>query len=161
MTLEKRRKSRGRAPDGSPNLIDSHVGARIRQRRVLMGMSQEALGLAIGLTFQQVQKYERGANRVGCSRLWDLGRVLDVPVQFFFDELGDAAKAASPRKLAAGAPQPAQSEDFGSELHLKRETLELVRAYHCMPTDRMREAFARLIRVAAFESELAENSRAA
>ena len=66
--------------------IDAHVGARIRLRRTLMGMSQERLGEALGLTFQQVQKYERGVNRVGASRLFDLSRVLDVPISFFFDE---------------------------------------------------------------------------
>ena len=74
----KGRKSSGRmASKGFPNPIDVHVGQRIRLRRTLLGMSQEKLGEAIGLTFQQVQKYERGANRVGSSRLFDLGRVLD------------------------------------------------------------------------------------
>ncbi|HIC80951.1 MAG TPA: XRE family transcriptional regulator, partial [Kiloniellaceae bacterium] len=72
---------------GGPNPVDVHVGGRVRLRRTLLGMSQEKLGEAIGLTFQQVQKYERGANRVGASRLFDLSRVLDVPVGFFFDEM--------------------------------------------------------------------------
>ena len=85
------RKSSGRmASLGFPNPIDVHVGQRIRQRRTLLGMSQEKLGEAIGLTFQQVQKYERGANRVGSSRLFDLARVLDVPVTYFFDEMSSA-----------------------------------------------------------------------
>ena len=70
-----------------PNPIDVHVGSRVRLRRTLLGMSQEKLGEAIGLTFQQVQKYERGANRIGASRLWELSAVLDVPVQFFFGEM--------------------------------------------------------------------------
>ena len=65
---------------GRPNPVDVHVGARVRLRRTLLGMSQEKLGDAIGLTFQQVQKYERGANRIGSSRLFDLSRVLDVPI---------------------------------------------------------------------------------
>src|SRR5579862_3410669 len=72
-----------------PNPVDVHVGSRVRLRRTLLGMSQEKLGDAIGLTFQQVQKYERGANRIGASRLYDLARVLDVPVSYFFEELGD------------------------------------------------------------------------
>src|ERR1700745_3000245 len=88
-----------------PNPIDVHVGARVRLRRTLLGMSQEKLGDAIGLTFQQVQKYERGANRVGASRLFELSRVLDVPVSFFFDELGpeSAGGAASATASAAAA----------------------------------------------------------
>ena len=84
-----RRSSRGRLPSGKPNPVDVHVGGRVRLRRTLLGLSQEKLGEAIGLTFQQVQKYERGANRIGASRLWDLSRVLDVPVSYFFDEMED------------------------------------------------------------------------
>jgi transcriptional regulator with XRE-family HTH domain len=72
-----------------PNPVDIHVGARVRLRRQLMKMSQEKLGVELGVTFQQVQKYERGANRVGASRLYRMSRVLEVPVQFFFEELGD------------------------------------------------------------------------
>src|SRR6476619_1745933 len=82
------RKYSGRmASKGFPNPIDVHVGSRIRLRRTLLGMSQERLAEAIGLTFQQVQKYERGANRVGSSRLFDLSRVLDVTVSYFFDDM--------------------------------------------------------------------------
>src|SRR5688572_31144920 len=69
-----------------PNPIDAHVGTRVRLRRMLLGMSQEKLGEHLGLTFQQVQKYEKGVNRIGASRLFDLARVLGVPVQFFYDE---------------------------------------------------------------------------
>ena len=71
----------------SASTIDLHVGTRIRMRRLLMDMSQEKLGDSLGVTFQQVQKYERGTNRVGASRLWDISRVLDVPVSFFYDGL--------------------------------------------------------------------------
>jgi transcriptional regulator with XRE-family HTH domain len=100
----KPRKSSGRmASKGFPNPIDVHVGQRMRQRRTLLGMSQSVLGDAIGLTFQQVQKYERGANRVSGSRLFDLGRVLDVPVAYFFEEMpGDMAKK-SPSHLTASS----------------------------------------------------------
>ena len=76
--------------EGRPSPIDVHVGTRIRLRRTLLGMSQERLGEALGLTFQQVQKYERGVNRVGASRLFDLSRVLDVPISFFFDDMPDS-----------------------------------------------------------------------
>lgn len=71
----------------SPNPVDVHVGARVRLRRKLLKMSQEKLGERLGVTFQQVQKYERGANRVGASRLWKISEVLDVPVSFFYDGL--------------------------------------------------------------------------
>src|SRR5256885_15946505 len=80
--------------EGRPSPIDVHVGSRIRLRRTLLGMSQERLGEALGLTFQQVQKYERGVNRVGASRLFDLSRVLDVPISFFFDDMPDSLASA-------------------------------------------------------------------
>ena len=94
--------TRGRLEDGAPNPVDVHVGSRMRLRRTMLGLSQEKLGEAIGLTFQQVQKYERGANRIGASRLFDLARVLDVPVSFFFDDMPDAAAASSPSAVVAG-----------------------------------------------------------
>jgi transcriptional regulator with XRE-family HTH domain len=113
-----------RIKTGKPNPVDVHVGSRVRLRRTMLGMSQEKLGEAIGLTFQQVQKYERGANRIGASRLFELSRVLDVPVSFFFDDMPTDAAARAAR---------AQGED-GEPLELdpmaKRETLELVRAYY-------------------------------
>src|ERR1041384_6651710 len=86
-----------------PNPTDVHVGSRLRLRRTLLGMSQEKLGEAIGLTFQQVQKYERGANRIGASRLWDLSRVLDCPMSFFFEDMDEATASASPRNLSGNA----------------------------------------------------------
>jgi transcriptional regulator with XRE-family HTH domain len=70
-----------------PNFVDRHVGNRVRMRRLLVGMSQEKLGELLGITFQQVQKYEKGSNRVSASRLYQISRVLGVPVQFFYDEL--------------------------------------------------------------------------
>lgn len=79
----------------SPNPVDIHVGTRVRLRRQVMKMSQEKLGDQLGVTFQQVQKYERGTNRVGASRLWKMAEVLDVPVAFFFDGLGDNLSQAS------------------------------------------------------------------
>jgi len=75
----------------SPNPVDIHVGTRVRLRRQLLKMSQEKLGDQLGVTFQQVQKYERGANRVGASRLWRMSQVMDVPVSFFYDGLGEDA----------------------------------------------------------------------
>src|SRR6201993_2349394 len=98
--MRKPRKSSGRmASKGFPNPIDVHVGQRVRQRRTLLGMSQEKLAEAIGLTFQQVQKYERGANRVGSSRLFDLSRVLDVAVSYFFEDMAPGVQDKTPSKL--------------------------------------------------------------
>lgn len=119
--------TRGRSEDGAPNPIDVHVGRRIRLRRTLLGMSQDRLGEAIGLTFQQVQKYERGANRIGASRMFDLSRVLDVPISFFFDDMDDATAAASPAQVAAGAVTAFPVSDPDPET--TRESLELMRAY--------------------------------
>jgi transcriptional regulator with XRE-family HTH domain len=89
----------------SPNPVDVHVGARVRLRRKILRMSQEKLGDALGVTFQQVQKYERGANRIGASRLWKLAEVLDVPISFFYDGLsGDMEQTASSPMLQAAEP---------------------------------------------------------
>src|ERR1044071_7899344 len=116
----------GRPKTETPNPIDVRVGARLRLRRNMLGLSQEKLGEAIGLTFQQVQKYERGANRIGASRLWDLSRVLDCPVSFFFDEMDEETASASPRNLSLDTRdlEPRENDPM-----TKRETLELVRAY--------------------------------
>ncbi len=81
--------------------VDVHVGARMRQRRTLLGMSQEKLGTAVGLTFQQIQKYERGSNRIGSSRLFEFAKVLDVPVSYFFDEMPSNALSAVRCRAAA------------------------------------------------------------
>ncbi|MDA8230822.1 MAG: helix-turn-helix domain-containing protein [Magnetospirillum sp.] len=120
--------SRGRTPSGKPNPIDIHVGGRVRLRRTLLGMSQERLGEALGLTFQQVQKYERGANRIGASRLYDLSRVLDVPVSFFFDDMSDDTKRQTPSLLLGGLEESVR--EYEHDPLTKRETLELVRAYY-------------------------------
>jgi transcriptional regulator with XRE-family HTH domain len=130
--------SRGRNDDGTPNAIDVHVGARMRLRRTLLGMSQTTLGEAIGLTFQQVQKYERGANRIGASRLFDLSRVLDVPVSFFFDDMGDATSKSSPVYVIKGEAPAAPSHFNEPDPMAKRETLELVRAYYSIPNAAIR-----------------------
>jgi transcriptional regulator with XRE-family HTH domain len=125
--------------------IDVHVGTRIRQRRTLLGMSQERLGEALGLTFQQVQKYERGANRVGASRLFDISRTLGVPVSFFYEEMPDSVSGITP---AARPPGMAETQAaFGAEdpLH-QRETLELVRAYYRITDAAVRKRVFELIK---------------
>jgi len=88
-------KQQQNATQGTPSPVDIHVGSRVRLQRTLLGLSQEKLGEAVGLTFQQIQKYERGANRIGASRLHEFSQILDVPVSFFFDGL-DKLSAKSP-----------------------------------------------------------------
>lgn len=115
--------------------IDGHVGSRVRLRRTLLGMSQQVLAGKLGITFQQLQKNEGGKNRIGCSRLVDLSRALDVPIQYFFDEMpaGTAGAAASkPHQVAGGIDEKA-------ELLTKTETLKLVRAYYRIENRRVRK----------------------
>jgi transcriptional regulator with XRE-family HTH domain len=135
MAIDHAQRRPGRQKGDKPNPIDIHVGSRVRLRRNMLGLSQEKLGEAIGLTFQQVQKYERGANRIGASRLHDLSRVLDVPVSFFFDDMDPVRAPAIP----AGFAEPPQ-EAFETDLLRKRETIELVSAYYRIedPTVRRR-----------------------
>ena len=93
----------------APNPIDKHVGSRVRMRRMMLSMSQEKLGNALGLTFQQVQKYEKGTNRIGASRLQQISHILQVPVSFFFE----GAPNLSGRPEGMGeAPSPAYVSDF-------------------------------------------------
>ncbi len=112
---------------GTPHPVDVHVGARVRIRRTLLGLSQTSLGDAIGLSFQQVQKYERGTNRMGSSRLYDLARVLDVPIKYFFDDMPAAVAASSPAQRRGRAKKP---PDYKLDPLAERETLELVRVYY-------------------------------
>ena len=112
---------------GIPSPVDVHVGARLRVRRTLSGMSQTTLGDAIGLSFQQMQKYERGANRISASRLFDLAQVLDVPIAYFFDDMPTAVAASSPTLGGGKAKKPPSYE---LDPMAKRETLQLVRAYY-------------------------------
>ena len=112
---------------GIPNPVDVHVGARLRQRRTLLGMNQTKLGSSIGLTFQQVQKYEKGTNRISASRLYALSGTLDVPIEYFFSDMPTAVAASSPTLGGGRAKKPPsyQPDPMGT-----RETLELVRAYY-------------------------------
>ena len=122
---------------GKPHPVDVHVGARARMRRTLLGMTQTDLADAIGLTFQQVQKYENGKNRISASRLLALTRLLDVSIDYFFDDMSPAVATISPvpkkrgkaKKLTGCEPDPM----------LKRETLKLVRAYYKIEDEDVRQ----------------------
>ncbi|MTD94612.1 helix-turn-helix domain-containing protein [Hyphomicrobium sp. xq] len=124
------------------NPVDVHVGARVRLRRMLLGMSQEKLGEHLGLTFQQIQKYEKGINRIGASRLFDLSQVLGVPVQFFYEELAVAGTAAG-----GFAERPAES--YAVEFLGSREGLELNKAFARITDPRVRRSIVDLVRAFA------------
>ena len=100
-----------------PHPIDIHVGSRVKLRRMILGMSQEALGKSLGLTFQQIQKYERGVNRIGASRIFEMSQLLSVPVQFFYDDFEqDTPHAAGGFAEAAGGVMDLMSSPEGVEL---------------------------------------------
>ena len=135
-------------PLGTPNPIDVHVGSRVRLRRTLMGLSQEKLGEEVNLTFQQIQKYERGANRIGSSRLYEFAQILDVPVSFFFDDMpSDAQNFADQKTDGKATANKGQLQD--PDPMIKRETLELVRAYYKIIDPGVRKSLVDLMRAAA------------
>ncbi len=109
----------------APNPTDRHVGSRVRMRRMMLGMSQEKLGDALGLTFQQVQKYEKGTNRIGASRLHQIARVLSVPVEFFYEGAPQVEGAGSGGGGFAEAPPSGYVSDFLTT----SEGLELIKAF--------------------------------
>jgi transcriptional regulator with XRE-family HTH domain len=137
----------GRQKADKPNPIDVQVGSRVRLRRNMLGLSQEKLGEAIGLTFQQVQKYERGANRIGASRLHELSRVLDVPVSFFFDDMDPVRAPAIP----GGFAEP-PADAFESDPLRRPETVELVEAYFAIDDAAVRRRLLDLAKALAAES---------
>ena len=138
-----------RANPRGASSIDAHVGLRVRQRRTLMGLSQTQLGESLGLTFQQVQKYERGFNRIGASRLFELSRVLGVPITYFFEGLGPETEAIPFSRTG----QPVVAPDPMN----KRETLELVRAYYRIEDVALRRRLMELIRQIAGASDAIED----
>jgi len=136
---------RGSARRANP--IDAHVGQRVRLRRMLLGMSQERLGEQLGLTFQQVQKYEKGVNRIGASRLFDLAHVLRVPIQFFYEELPAALAADGPAPGFAERPSDTYVADFLSS----RDSVELNKAFARIQDPRVRRSIVDMVRAIAGE----------
>ena len=126
------------------NPVDVHVGTRVRLRRTLLGMSQEKLGQAVGLTFQQVQKYERGVNRISAARLHKLSQVLDVPVLFFFDDMPPELSGTSGGNLSGMSESPVESVEV--EAMSRRETIELVRAYYRISDPLVRRRIGDLVK---------------
>ena len=140
----------GEAPRGGSrraNPMDVHVGTRVRLRRMLLGMSQEKLGEHLGLTFQQVQKYEKGVNRIGASRLYDLGKVLGVPVQFFYDEAPAGVMTSAYAQGFADKP----GESYIVEFLGSREGLELNKAFSRITDPKKRRSIVDLVKSIAGE----------
>ena len=102
------------------NDIDVHLGKRLRRRRRLLGLTQQQLAGSVGVRFQQIQKYECGANRISAARLWALSEALEVPVGYFYDGLSEAARRTAPSENASD----------GGEMFARKETLDLIRAYY-------------------------------
>lgn len=122
-----------------PNPIDTHVGSRVRLRRAMLGFSQEKLGEALGITFQQVQKYEKGTNRIGASRLQRISEVLSVPVSFFFED------APSQRAPASGMAEP-EGSDYVVDFLSTSEGLQLNKAFVRIKDPKIRRRVVELVR---------------
>ena len=138
--------SANRPPLGTPRPVDVHVGARLRQRRTLVGMSQEKLGEAVGLTFQQIQKYERGANRIGASRLYQLACVLDVPTDYFFDDMPGEVQQTRGDYAASPERTEAISQRLAHDVLASRKTLELARSFHAITDPKLQDRAFDLIK---------------
>jgi transcriptional regulator with XRE-family HTH domain len=140
--------------------VDVHVGGRARLRRLYLEMSQSALARSLGVTFQQVQKYERGHNRISASRLFDLSRILEVPIGYFFQDMPEGltgtGRAAGPVEEAEGAA----AVDFRESL-AARETMELIRAYYGIPDPNLRRRVYEIIKALALDVEKSRASATA
>ena len=132
----------------APHPVDIHVGKRLRSRRTILGMSQEELGDSVGVTFQQIQKYERGLNRIGSSRLYEFATILGIGVSYFFEDFHDE-NSENPASMAE------DSTTFEYEKFSNKEVLTLVRAYHGINDDQVRKKTLALIKSL---SNVADNS---
>lgn len=115
-----------------PHPTDEHVGKRVRQARIAKSLSQSALGQALGISFQQVQKYESGSNRIGSSRLWDISQILDTPIEFFFEGLAPRGNSKT-------------AEDSPNEEPMTRRTIQLAKAINSLHDEEAKMHFLRLI----------------
>lgn len=127
-----------------PHPVDVYVGSRLRLRRILLGMSQQKLSDALGVTFQQLQKYENGSNRISASRLYQLSRLLGVPISFFFSDYGDGMSSGEASPAAPAKPQI--SEEMTHPEMSRRETLVLVRSYYKIKDPGVRQQLLDLLR---------------
>lgn len=134
-----------------PHPVDVHVGKRLRLRRTILGMSQEALGNAVGITFQQVQKYERGTNRMGASRLYEFSKILNVSVSYFYEDYVDGKIDAD--SVAGMGERDAVGFEYEDKM-ASRETMEMMRAYYKIPSPQLRKRVFELVKTLAEEQSL-------
>jgi len=134
----------GKARQAHP--VDVHVGGRVRLRRVFLGYSQEKLANALGLTFQQIQKYERGANRISASKLYELSRILSVPVTYFFEGVESEGEAGSVGGSEAGASASGGIHSSDPDFTNQRETLQLISSYYRIPDSKVRAEVLSLLK---------------
>jgi len=139
-----------------PNPVDVHVGSRVRYRRMIIGMSQEKLGEKMNLTFQQIQKYEKGTNRIGASRLFQLSKILEVPVGYFFE---DAFANAAPAQAMHGLHEPEQ-EGYLLDFLNSREGLDLNKAFAKIQDPKVRRRVIDLVRALSDEKVDAKEGQA-
>ncbi len=142
-------------PRKLPNPIDVHVGARVRMRRMLIAMSQEKLGESLGLTFQQVQKYEKGTNRIGASRLYQIGSVLGVPIEYFFEGVESG-------ETGDGPLEPGASAGFDMDVLSTAEGIQLNSAFFAITDAKLRKRILDLVKTLggmADEAEIAEHDK--
>lgn len=154
----KKQSSRGRTPQGEPNPIDIHVGKLIRLRREVMSLSQEKVGKLIGISFQKIQKYEHGMNRISASRIYDFSQIFGIPVTYFFDEMDEETAMQSPRRLTVEIPD---DFDFVSNIDdpmQKAEAMELIKAFNKISNRKaaraLREFIVTLSHSALYEEEV-------
>lgn len=138
---------RPRPDEEGPNPIDIHVGGKVKSRRLMLGLSQEDLADAIGLTFQQVQKYERGTNRISVSRLVDIAKALKIPFGYFLDGSG-----AQKRPALRGVSDNAQ-ETFESDPMTRKDVLDLVRAYSAIRKPQLKKQLLEMAKAMAGEKD--------
>lgn len=139
-----------RKTKGVPDPVDIHVGHRLRVRRSLLGMSQEKLADSIGLTFQQIQKYERGTNRISAGRLYQFSRILNIPISYFYEQFTDARVPSNSTAAYAGLSDNAQDGFEGlsdpEDVMERKETLDLVRAYYSISDPKLRKDVLKLMK---------------
>lgn len=128
------------------NAVDFYVGKQLRLRCTFLGQSQAQLGTELHITVRRVQKYERSANRISASRLWDMSQILDVPVSYFFDDMSETTKRSSPRRLARGFDDGTAANGDVKDPMEHREMLELVRAYYTIDRPAVRKCVSDMVK---------------
>jgi len=150
VVVDKKKTKKAHLRSENPDPIDIYVGSRLRMRRNLVGLSQEQLGKALGLTFQQIQKYERGINRMGSSRLFQISKTLAVPVAYFFEEIPESLTLSNQPGFADDEQKPlttpSSEKQNDYDILRRRETLELIRAYYRIQDNKQRRKVYELIR---------------